>query len=70
VIIQCTHFWFSSKSLFFGYPYCIKVTFGNNYRYNAISAISIGLIVISEWILKSAVSVHKHKPAFRAFKQL
>ena len=31
--------------LFFEYPYCIKVTFDNNYRYNAIS---IGLI--SDWI--------------------
>ena len=27
--------------LHFGYPYCIKVTFSNNYRYDAVS---IGLI--------------------------
>ena len=41
--------------LLYGYFYCIKVKFDNNYRYNAISI-----------ELKSAV----HKPAFRAFKQI
>ena len=44
----------------FGYFYCMKVTFDNNYRYNAVS---IELYPIE---LKSAV----HKTAFRAFKQI
>ena len=39
--IQWKHFLFFYYSSFFGYPYCIKVTFDNNYRYDAIS---IGLI--------------------------
>jgi len=46
--------------LYFGYPYCKKVTFDNNYRYNAIS---IELYPIE---LMSAVQ----KAAFRAFKQI
>ena len=44
----------------FGYFYCIKVTFDNNYRYNAIS---IGLI--SDWI-KVSCSL---KPAFKALNK-
>ena len=40
--------------LFFGYPYCIKGTFDNNYSYKAIS-----IELISDWISQLV-----HKPAF------